>query len=234
MKKLGLVGGVGPASTLEYYKSINDAYFKRLENPPKSGANPPMVIDSLNLADAYDLASKKDWKNFAELFIDSIHRLHRAGAEFGAISANTAHIVFDDIQAASPIPLLGIVDEVCKYAKSRNYKKIIVFGTAFTMSSGMYEGKCRQYGLEAFVPNEADKEAIQNIIFPHLQGGIVLEDEKAVILEIADKLLTEHQADALLLGCTELPLIIQEGDLDAPLIDTTQIHIDSILREILA
>lgn len=232
MKKLGLVGGVGPASTMTYYKDINEGYQKRLINPAKSGENPPMVIDSLNLAVAYDLVERKDWENFANLFINSIHLLHGSGAEVAAISANTAHIVFDEIAANSPIPVIGLVDETCKYAQAQGCKKMIIFGTKFTMSSGMYEKKCAEYGIEAVVPDEADQEIINSILFPNLVAGIVLEQDKKTILEIANKMLTQHCADALVLGCTELPLIIERDDLNTTLLDTTQIHIESILEYI--
>ena len=233
MKKLGLVGGVGPASTIEYYKSINEGYSKGLDNPAKCGENPPIVIDSLNLAVAYELAEKKDWGPFAELFINSIKSLHRAGAEIAAITANTAHIVFDAVQAQSPVPLIGLVDETCRYAQSKGCKRVIVFGTAFTMSSRMYDDKFAKYGIEAVVPNEEDQEKIHNIIFPNLAAGTVLEHEKAVLLEIALRMLSEHKADALVLGCTELPLAITENDIDTMLLDTTRIHIDAILSQIL-
>lgn len=233
MKKLGLVGGVGPVSTIEYYKGINEGYQKHLSRYSKSGENPPMLIDSLNLATAYDLSVKKDWKNFAELFINSVHSLHAAGAEFAAIAANTAHIVFDEVKAASPIPLIGIVDETCKAAQAHGCKKLLIFGTGFTMSSGMYEAKCAEYGLEGIVPDDADKKIIHDIIFPNLEAGIVLEYEKTAVLEIARKMLSEHQADALVLGCTELNLIIKDGELDTTLLDTAEIHINAILKYML-
>ena len=233
MKKLGLVGGVGPASTLEYYKSLNEGYQKSLANPAKCGENLPMVIDSLNLAVAYNLVEKKDWDNFAELFIDSIRAMHRAGAQIAAISANTAHIVFDEVAARSPIPLVGLVDETCKAAQDKGCKKAVIFGTAFTMSSGMYEKKFAAYGMDAAVPSEVDQKTIHGILFPNLAAGIVLEEDKAVILDIAKKILSEQKADALVLGCTELPLIIKPGDLDAILLDTTKIHIEAILSQVL-
>jgi len=232
MKKLGLVGGVGPASTVEYYKGINEGYQKRLANPAKCGENLPMVIDSLNLAVAYNLVEKKDWGNFADLFVNSIRVLHSAGAQLAAISANTAHIVFDEVAARSPIPLVGLVDETCKYARSRECKKVIVLGTAFTMSSGMYEGKFAKYGIQAVVPGEADQQTIHNIIFPNLAAGIVVEEDKAVMLQLVKKMLHDHGADAIVLGCTELPLILQPGELDAILLDTTKIHIDAILHQV--
>ena len=232
MKKLGLVGGIGPASTIDYYKGINDGYQKSLTNPAKSGENPPMIIDSLNLAVAYNLVEKKDWENFAKLFIDSINILHNAGAEVAALSANTAHIVFDKVTAQSPIPVIGLIDETCKVAKNKGCKKVIVFGTAFTMSSGMYEEQCSKHGIEAIAPNEEQQQMIHNIIFPNLVSGIVTPEDKETILGIAKELLAQHRADAIILGCTELPLIMEPSDLDAVLLDTTKIHIDAILKYI--
>ena len=234
MKKFGLVGGVGYLATMEYYKSINEGYLKRIANVPQSGSNPPMVIESLNIADAYKLVAQKNWTEFTEMFIRAIKILHGAGAEFAAIAANTAHIVFDEIQAASPIPLVSIVDETCKQAQALNVKKMVVFGTDFTMSSGMYEAKSKQYDIKAIVPNEKDRQTIHNIIFPNLESGIVLEYEKDTLLSIAEKLISEHSAEALVLGCTELPFAIKDGDLETVLLDTGAIHIDTILNGILA
>jgi aspartate racemase len=229
MKKFGLVGGVGYMSTLEYYKAINEGYQKRINSQSKSGEFPTMVIESLNLAVAYELVEKKDWKGFADLFVTAIQTLKTAGAEFAAIAANTAHIVFDKIQEQSTIPIIGIVDETCKRAKEKNYKKLIVFGTGFTMNSGMYETKCAQYGIEAIVPSEKDQKIIHSIIFPNLEAGIVLEKEKETLLGIAKKMFSEYKADSLVLGCTELPLAIKNGDFDKELLDTGTIHVDAIL-----
>jgi len=229
MNKFGLVGGVGYLATLEYYKSINEGFKKRIANAPQSGCNPPMVIESLNIADAYKLVEQKNWTEFTMLFVSAVQVLYGAGAKFAAIAANTAHIVFDEIQAASPIPLIGIVDEAYKQAKAQGIKKMVVFGTDFTMSSGMYETKAKQYDIEAIVPNESDRQTIHNIIFPNLESGIVLEHEKATLLSIAKNLLEEHKADALVLGCTELPFAIKDGDLETVLLDTGAIHVDAIL-----
>ena len=229
MKKLGLVGGVGYLSTLDYYKGINEGFQKRISRQSKSGENPPMTIESLNLAVAYDLVEKEDWTAFADLFVNAIHTLHRAGAEFAAIAANTAHIVYDEIQARSPIPVIGIVDETCKRANDLKYDKLIVFGTGFTMRSGMYETKCSSYGLNAIVPDEVDRQVIHNIIFPNLEAGIVLEHEKETMLGIANKMVAENGADALVLGCTELSLLLKPEEFDTALLDTAAIHIDAIL-----
>jgi len=232
MKKLGMVGGVGYLATLEYYKSINEQFKERLENPPKSGVNPPMIIDSLNIAVAYDLVAQGDWEAFTQLFYDSILRLQKGGADFAVIGANTAHIVFDELAALSPIKLIGIVDETCKRAIELGLKKLIIFGTEFTMKSGMYEKKCRTYGIEAVVPSEEERMIIHNIIFPNLESGVVVPEEKAQLLSIANNMAERYGADGLVLGCTELPFAIKEGDLDLTLLDTGSIHVAAILDEI--
>ena len=230
MKKVGLVGGIGPASTLDYYKGICDGYRVKI-----GGDNyPPMIIDSLNLAEMYSLVANKQWDEFTKRFVDSIKNLAAGGAEFAAMAANTAHIVFDEINRQSPLPIISIIDETCKYAQSKNCESVVIFGTAFTMSSGLYYNAFAKYGIDAFVPTKDEQKAIHSIIFPNLQDGIVLPEEKRTMLQIADRMLSENNADALILGCTELPLIIQESDVDVLLLDTTQIHIDAILRYMLA
>lgn len=230
-KKFGLVGGLGPTSTLDYYKGINDGYKNRLnsDNSLMVTDNPFMVIDSLNLAEAYSIVDKKQWPALVKLCVDSLNVLKAGGAQCAAIAANTAHIVFDDIKRESPLPLISIVEETCKYAKSKGCKRVIVFGTGFTMSSGLFDSAFKKYGMEAFVPNAEDQKTIHNIIFPNLENGLVLPEEKKAILEIANRMISELKADGLILGCTELPLIIKEGDLDTNILDTTQIHIDAIL-----
>lgn len=229
MKKFGLVGGIGPASTLDYYKGINEGYRLRT-----NGENyPPMLIDSINLAEMYSLAANKQWDVFTDRLVGSIKNLAAGGAAFAAMAANTAHIVFDEIQRQSPLPLISIIKETCKYAQIMNCKSVVIFGTGFTMSSGLYSQAFERYGIDAFVPSQEDQDAIHHIIFPNLQAGIVLPEDKQNILEIANRMVSAKKADALILGCTELPLIIQEEDVDALLLDTTQIHIEAIINYML-
>ena len=231
MKKLGLIGGIGPASTIEYYRGINEGYQKLIPNPAPCGENPEMIIDSLNLSVAYDLIDRKDWNGFVKLFVYSIYTLYNAGAEIIAIAANTAHIVIDEIRDLSPLPVVSMLDETCKYAFRINAQKLIIFGTGFTMSSGMYEKKCAEFGLEAIVPNTEEKKIIHNIIFPNLVNGIVLENDKKEILRVLNNVLLRHDADTLVLACTELPLIIKPDDVYIKIIDSTKIHIEAILQQ---
>ncbi len=229
MKKIGIVGGIGPASTVDYYKGIVDGYRKRMGK-----GYPKMIIDSLDLDEMYDLVAQKEWVGFTGRLTDSIQTLATGGADVALMAANTAHIVFDEVQKLSPLPLLSIVDETCKYAQKKGAHSVIIFGTAFTMSSPLYTDAFSKYGMEVHVPSSEDQAAIHNIIFPNLQEGIVLPEEKEKILEIANRMIREKNADALVLGCTELPLIIKDDDLDVEVLDTTQIHIDAILDYILA
>lgn len=229
MKKLGIVGGIGPESTLEYYKGIIQGFRKRTGEDQY----PRMIIDSLDLSEMYDYAAKKQWEPFIGRLVGSINALAAGGADFAVIAANTAHIVFDEVRKNSSLPLISIVEETCKYAKSKSCERVVVFGTAFTMSSGLYTRAFEKYGIEAFVPDEQEQEAIHKIIFPNLEAGIVLEEEKRKILEIANRNLSFRKADALVLGCTELPLIIKREDLDVMVLDTTKIHIEAILDSML-
>ncbi len=229
MKKTGIVGGIGPASTVDYYKGIVDGFRARTGK-----GYPKMIIDSLDLDEMYDLVANKVWPEFTGRLTDSIKTLAAGGADFAIMAANTAHIVFDEVSRQSPLPLLSIVEETCKYAEKNGCKGVVIFGTAFTMSSGLYTEAFAKYGIAAHVPSEADQAAIHNIIFPNLQEGIVLAEDKEKILEIARRMIAETKADGLILGCTELPLIIQAADLDVLVLDTTQIHIDAVLDYILA
>ncbi|MGE5652700.1 MAG: aspartate/glutamate racemase family protein [Bacillota bacterium] len=229
MKKLGLVGGIGPESTLDYYEGIIARYREGVEED----RYPQMIIDSIDLAEMYAYASDKNWAPFTERLVESIRNLAAGGAEFAAMAANTAHIVFDEVSRRSPLPLISIVEETCQCAQVKGCKSVVIFGTAFTMSSGLYTEAFARLGIKAFVPTAEEQAAIHNIIFPHLQEGIVLPEEKDAILQIAKRMITENKADALILGCTELPLIIKEEDLDVLVLDTTQIHISAIVSRLL-
>lgn len=229
MKKFGLVGGIGPASTIDYYQGITSRVQQKM-----GGENfPPLVIDSLNLQEVYDVVAAKRWKAFADVFIASTERLVKAGASFAAMAANTAHIVFDDVQKASSIPLISIIDTTRTHLLRNGYKKVVLFGTAFTMNHPLYPQALGACGIETVLPDEAQQKLIHGIIFPNLQAGIVCPDQKQTIVAVAQQLIVTTQAEALILACTELPMIIRPEDISVPLVDTTQVHIEAIVEEIL-
>ena len=225
MKKAGIIGGIGPASTLDYYSGIIDGVRAKTND----GNYPEIVINSINMTKMLSLVQNKDWDALADMLLAAIQKLADAGAEFAAIASNTPHIVFNRVQKQSPLPLISIVDATCRAAQLKCCKKAIVIGTRFTMSSGLYTEAFKRYDIDSIVPFEGVQDAIHNIIFPRLEDGIVVPEDKVKMLGIINGLIVEHQADALVLGCTELPLMIKNGDADALILNTTQIHIDAIV-----
>jgi len=228
MKKNGIVGGIGPVSTLDYYSGIINGCRRKTS----SGNYPGIVIDSINMTEMLSYILDKDWDTLVNLLLKSIKNLANAGAEMGAIASNTPHIVFDQVQKKSALPLISIVKETCKYAQRKKCKKVVVIGTRFTMSSGLYSKAFQKYDIDAVVPSENEQAEIHGIIFPKLEDGIVVPEDKQKMLALVTRLLVEHNADGLILGCTELPLMIKENDLDTLIMNTTQIHIDAIVNAI--
>jgi aspartate racemase len=228
MKKVGIIGGIGPASTLDYYSGIIDGYRAKAND----GSYPEIVIDSVNMSEMLSYVENSDWDKLVSMLVNAISNLAGAGAKVAAIASNTPHIVFDKVQNRSPLPLISIVDETCRFAQVNGCKKVAVIGTRFTMGSGLYSEALSRYGITAVVPLESEQEAIPGIIFPKLEDGIVDPEDKREMLTIANRLLTEHNADALLLGCTELPLMIKDQDLNTSILNTTQIHIEAIVNAI--
>ena len=225
MKKIGIIGGIGPASTLDYYSGI----IEKCRAKTNDGSYPEIIINSVNMAEMLSYITAKDWDALANMLIGAIKNLADAGADFAAIASNTPHIVFDAVNEKSTLPLISIVEETCKYAKVSGCKKALVIGTRFTMSSGLYSKAFARHGVTAVLPTESQQQTIHNLFFPNLENGIVVPEDKRRMLEIVSGLIAEHGADAVVLGCTELPLMIKPGDVDAFLLDTTQIHINSIV-----
>ncbi len=230
MKKAGIVGGIGPASTLDYY----DGIIKGVHCLSNSEDNPKIVINSINITEMIGYVSEKETDKLISLLAGAVNELAAAGAEFAVLASNTPHIVFDALQARSSLPLVSIVEETCRAAVRQGCRRVVVLGTLFTMSSGLYTNALNERGIDAFVPDEKEQEAINRIIFPNLESGVVLKEERARLMEISERLIETCKADSVLLGCTELPLAIKPGDLDTYLLNTAQIHIDAIVREILA
>jgi len=228
MKRIGIIGGIGPASTLDYYAGIIEGYRS------KTGGNdyPEIMINSVNMTEMLSFVQNKDWKSLEDMLIDAINDLANAGAELAAIASNTPHIVFDSVEKRSPIPLISIVEETCRYAQEKGCKKAVVIGLLFTMESGLYSNALGKYAIEAVVPSDEEKRMIHNLIFPNLENGIVVPEDKQKMLAIVGRLIAEQKADALILGCTELPLMIKEEDLDTTIINAAEIHIRAIINSI--
>ncbi|MCL1918473.1 MAG: amino acid racemase [Peptococcaceae bacterium] len=228
MKKAGIIGGIGPASTLDYYSGILNGYRAKTHDDNY----PEIVINSINMTEMLSYVSRKNWDALVAMLLKAVKNLANAGADFAAIASNTPHIVFDKLQQHSPLPLISIVDATCRYARSNKCQKIVVIGTGFTMSSGLYSEALQKHNIAAIVPSAEEQSIIHNIIFPKLEEGIVVPEDKQRMLGIVNRLISEHHADALVLGCTELPLMIKEGDVSALILNTTQIHVEAIVNSI--
>lgn len=224
MKKIGLVGGLGPASTIEYYQELIKLY---QQNHSKD-AYPRIVIDSVDMEKHTEAFNAKDYDTIADYLIKSLDCLKSAGAEIAAITANTEHIVWDRIASRLPLPTVSIIDSVITEISKQHYQKVLVLGTEWTMRSELYEKALSNAGITPISPSKEDQYVIGNLIYPNLENGIVIPEDKQKMLSIIEKYIKGENAEALLLGCTELPLMIKPEDVEVPLIDSTKVHIQDI------
>ena len=231
MKTVGIIGGVGPESTIEYYRFIIEAYREKKADD----SYPSIIINSVDVNKYVSLATANQFDKFAVHLSVEIERLARAGADFGAIAANTPHIVFDQLQRRSPIPLLSIVEATREKAQSLGLKRIGLFGTRFTMTGGFYQKVFAGAGLEIVTPNESEQDYIHEKYVGELLKNIFAEETRAGLMAIVAALREREQIEALILGGTELPLILRESEpSEVPFLDTTRIHVERIVRELLS
>ena len=219
LKVLGLIGGVSWASTVEYYRIINEEANKRL-----GGINTiECIVYSLNLGELKEYQDKDDWKSVANILLDAARKLERAGAEGIIICANTMHKVADYIEEDISIPLIHIVDATAKEIIKKKVRYVGLLGTKFTMEESFYRDRLKKYGISTIVPEPKDREVVNNIIYNELCKGIIREESKTTVISIIKKLVKKG-AEGVILGCTELPLLIKQKDVDIPIFDTTMIH----------
>lgn len=225
---VGIVGGIGPESTVDYYRGIINGY-----RSLSDGVNyPRILINSINMTDMLARIDCNDYPGVVDLLLDAVVALKNAGASLAVIASNTPHVVFDNIQARSPIPLISIVEATCKRALALELKKILLIGTRFTMQHHFYQDEFVRHGISVIVPSLADQEIIHNIIFPELEEGIVIPEKKMQIVSLCNNIIESAQCDGIILGCTELPLMLGEHDFNITVLNTTGIHIDAIVENI--
>ncbi len=221
MKTLGVIGGIGPESTIDYYKNIIAMYRER----KRDGSYPQFVINSIDLQKGIDFLEADNLRGMAEFLLHEIEKLPRAGAEFGMIAANTPHIVFDDIAPKSPIPLISIVEAACAHAKARKLKRLALFGTGYTMQANFYPKVFSREGIELVVPDPRDQDYIHEKYFGELVLGNFLPETRAGLLAIVDRMKAKIDIEGVLLAGTELALILRgESHNGVALLDTGKIH----------
>ena len=227
MKKIGLVGGLGPASTIEYYKGL----ISLCQREYGADVYPEIVIDSVDMSRHTKAFNEQDYHLIGEYLIKSLNNLKCAGAEITAITANTEHIVWDRIASRLPLQTISVVDSVIEEIIRLDYKKVLVLATEWTMASGLYDKAIAGAGIVPVLPTKDDQKVIGNLIYPNLENGIVFPADKLKMIDIAERYIISEKVDAVLLGCTEIPLMIKDNDLSTPVINSTEVHIRDIYKK---
>ena len=224
VKRAGIVGGLGPESTIDYYRRILDEWKKH--DPANA---PPLIIDSLDPDRAlYLVANDRD--ALIEYFADSVSRLVRGGADFIAITANTPHIIFDEIAARSPVPLISIVETCAEEARRSGLGRSALLGTRFTMEAPFYPDVFQHFGLLIFPPDEADRIWVHDRYVNQLLKGDFRDDTRKEFIALITRMRDEKGIDGVILGGTELPLLLSSSEVAGlPLLDTTALHVDAIV-----
>lgn len=229
MKTVGIVGGVGPESTIDYYRLIISG-FRKAKN---DGNYPQIMINSVNLKILLDFVYSDNYSGATQFLVQEIEKLAKAGADFALIGSNTAHMVFDEVREKSPLPLISIIEETCRHTKDLGLSNVGLFGTRFVMGKDFYNKVFTRENIILEIPEGTDKEYVHEKYMTELLYGNILPETKAGLLKIVDKMKKEKGIQALILGGTELPLILKDGDdPDIPFLDTTKIHVDGVMREL--
>lgn len=229
MKKVGLVGGTGPESTLMYYKELNS----RIDKQTESKAMPDVAIESVNFRRAWNYVVDSDYDALADYLSEKVNDLKKTGSEVIALTAVTMHIVFDKIQEKTGVKLISIPKSVCNEALSRGYKKIGLIGTIFTMEQEYMKKDFIESGIEVVVPDLQDRQLVAKRIFEELEVGIVKESTLKEFNEILQKMKMEKGIEAVVLGCTELPLLLNDENCVLPCLDSVEIHIKELIEQVL-
>jgi aspartate racemase len=224
MATVGIVGGLGPESTIDYYRRILELW-EQLE--PSSA--PSILIDSLDVRRAIRLV-ERDRPAFADYLFASVRRLAAGGADFVAMTANTAHLVFDDLASRSPIPLLSIVEVCADEARRRGLRRLALLGTRFTMDAPFYPDVCSRGGVDIVLPNVQEREWVHKRYIGELLNGEFRDDTRQQFVELVERLRDDEGIDGIILGGTELPLLLTTPVIaDLPVLDTTALHVSAIV-----
>ena len=226
MKKTGLVGGMGPESTVAYYRDIVFGVNSRVEKP----FFPEVIVESLDVFHVQQLIREEKYEELTAYLLNAVKNLARGGADFAVLTANTAHVVFDRLRELSPLPLVSIVEATYRETLRRGLRKVGLLGTVFTMTRDFYKQPFVSAGVEVIVPAPEEMEYINDRISRELEFGIVKEDTLTEFQRIISRMRDENGIEAVILGCTELPLLLNDNNSPVPCLDTVKIHVDEIIN----
>ncbi|SNR58028.1 aspartate/glutamate racemase family protein [Flavobacterium sp. ov086] len=226
MKKIGLVGGISWVSTIDYYKLINEGVNKKLGGLQFAEC----LIYSLNFGDIQE----KTWQNSYELLLNACLSLKKSGIDAIVLCANTAHLYADELEKEVGLPLIHIGTETAKAITQKNITTIGLLGTQFTMEMDFYKDRLKSFGLQVLIPEKQEtRDYIQYVLKEELGRGIVTPESKQNYIKIANELISRG-AQGIILGCTEIPMLIDQSDFSVPVFDTTKIHSEAIVDFILS
>ncbi|KPU43474.1 putative amino-acid racemase [Oxobacter pfennigii] len=221
-KKIGILGGISHTSTIKYYQTIMNLYYERFGNY----YYPEIIIHSLDFQYFTDLENELKLQEYEDYIVYSIHCLENAGADFIIMAANSPHSVLSNVIKRACIPILSIVDAVGVEAQKKNLKKLLLTGIKYTMQSDFYKSGMRKYGIEVITPNDAEQNLINQIIFQELVLDNMLDKSRENFLEIINR----YPADGVILGCTELPLLLDNKDTRIRLLNSLNLHCEMALN----
>ncbi len=224
MKKLGLIGGTGPESTLLYYRKFVYEANKRTGD----SFFPNLTIESINVYDVLAMCAEQDYAGLTDYLAKAVNNLVAAGADVVSLTGSTPHIVFNQLQARSPVPLVSIIDATCAEVKNQQLEKVGLLGTRFTMEADFFKKPFIEAGINVVVPAANEIEYIADRIYHELERGIVKPQTRERILSIVERMYRDNGIGAVILGCTELPLIFADAQLSVAALDTVDIHIASL------
>lgn len=222
MKTVGIVGGLSPESTILYYRGLNEAVQARLGGHH----NARILLNSLDFGEFVALKERGDWDTQGRLIVDAALRLERAGADFVLLATNTMHRFADDLRARLTIPFLHLADATAERIRAFRLDRVALLGTAYTMEQDFYTSRLIAHGIEPLVPNPQKRAEIHRIIYDELCRGVVKNESRETYRAIISDLVREG-AQGVILGCTEITMLIGPQDVSCPVFDTTQIHIEA-------
>ena len=220
MKTIGMIGGMSWESSIEYYRIVNQTVREKLGGLHSAKS----IMVSVEFAEIEALQHQDRWDELAAILIEAARSLERGGADFVIICTNTMHKLYDILQNQIKIPMLNIADATAEKIKAQGIDKIALLGTRFTMEEDFYKGRLAdKYGLDVIIPSSAQREIVHRVIYDELCAGIIKPDSKQKYAEIIQGLAAEG-VGGIILGCTEIGLLVKQADSPVPLFDTTEIH----------
>ncbi|MEL6256138.1 MAG: amino acid racemase [Bacteroidota bacterium] len=231
MKKIGILGGIGPESSIEYYRLIIKGFRERVSG----NEYPEILIHSINMREMLSYVFEEKWEVLVEFLKDRIAVLEKSGLDYVAMASNTPHVVFDQLASRVAVGMISIVEESCKRVQNSDLQKVGLLGTKSTMSKGFYQDVAKKRDIEIFIPAEKEQDRVHEIYMQELVFNHIIPESKAELMEIVNEMRLNEGIEGLILGGTELPLMLKQEDFEGiKVFNTTQIHVDAILDKMLA